>query len=76
MMSIFVRTLMLTAVVTLNPTFARAECTDASAAQRQAGASACYAHCNRVFHREEENQACHQECHAQYQACQTNAGSS
>ena len=72
----FLRALVLATAVTLNPAFAHGECSEAPPAQRQAEASVCYAHCDRVFHREETNHACHQECYAQHEACRTNAGSS
>lgn len=67
MMSKFLQTFVLLAIVALNPTFARAECSEAPA---------CHEHCNRVFHREEANHACHQECYAQHEACQTKSGAS
>jgi hypothetical protein len=75
MASILLPICTLVAIVTLSPNLARSECSGEPAPQRQAEAAACHAHCNRVFHREEANHACHQECYAQqYEACQTNSG--
>jgi hypothetical protein len=52
---------------------ALADCDKVAAAQCQATAANCRAHCDRFFHREETDRACHQECNANYDACRTGA---
>jgi hypothetical protein len=68
-MRIFARAIAAAAVATSIPALAFAECDQAAAERCQAAAANCRAKCDRAFHREETNRACHQECHSNYVAC-------
>ena len=57
---IFTRALAMAALATSLPTLAFADC-DQATAQCEAAAANCRANCDRAFHREEVDQACHQE---------------
>jgi hypothetical protein len=73
MMPIFARALATVAVATSIPTVVLAQCSEEAAARCQAAASNCRAQCDRAFHREEANHACHQECYANQVACKADA---
>jgi hypothetical protein len=72
MIRIFARALAIVAVATSIPTVVLAQCEEA-AARCQAAASNCRAKCDREFHREEANHACHQECYANQVTCKADA---
>ena len=55
------------------PTLAWAECSGTAAAECRAAASKCRANCERTDRREEAVRVCHQEYHANYIACLTDA---
>jgi hypothetical protein len=73
MIPIFARALMAVAVATSIPTVVLAQCSEEAAARCQAAASNCRAKCDRAFHREDANHACHQECDANRVACKSDA---
>jgi len=76
MMPIFIRVLAATAIGTVLPTLALAQCEEAAAKRCHATASDCRAKCARSFHREEAIRACHQECYTGYSTCRNEAGCS
>jgi hypothetical protein len=69
---IFTRALAMAALATSLPNLAFADC-DQATAQCQAAAANCRANCDRAFHREEVDQACHRECYSRYAACKAEA---
>ena len=70
---IFARALATVAVATSIPTVVLAQCSEEAAARCQAAASKCRAKCDRAFHREEADHACHQECYANQVSCKADA---
>jgi hypothetical protein len=73
MIPIVARALATVAVATSIPTVVLAQCSEEAAARCQAAASNCRARCDRAFHREDANHACHQECYANQVACKADA---
>ena len=61
--------LMAAAVVMCVPGAGRAQCNEEAAAHCQSTMSNCRANCDRVFHREEANQACRLECQSHNASC-------
>jgi hypothetical protein len=71
---VFGRAFVTAAVAASVPSFALAQCNEASRSRCEAIASNCRANCNRSAHREEAVHACYQECHSNYTTCKANAG--
>ena len=61
------------AIVTSIPHLAFAQCSDATAARCHSTELECHAGCDRSFHREERNHACHQECASNSVGCKADA---
>jgi hypothetical protein len=61
------------AVVASVPSFALAQCNEATRARCEAITSSCRANCNRSAHREEAVHACYQECNSNNVTCRTDA---
>ena len=62
------------AIVTSIPRLALAQCGDETTARCHSTELECHAGCDRSFHRDERNHACHQECSSNSVACKADAG--
>jgi hypothetical protein len=74
LMPLFVRALVSAAIITSVPRLAFGQCGDAVLARCQSVHTECRSGCDRTFHRDERNHACHQECSSNYDACQAGCG--
>jgi hypothetical protein len=70
---IFARALATVAVASSIPTVVLAQCSEEASARCLAVASKCRARCDRAFHREDADHACHQECYANQVTCKADA---
>jgi hypothetical protein len=73
MLPMFARALTSAALATSIPTLAFADCDHAALDRCQAAVANCRANCDRAFHREEPDHACHQECYSTHVACKSAA---
>ncbi len=74
MLPVFVRAFVSVAVVTSIPRLAFGQCSEESAAHCHSAELDCHAGCDRLFHRDERNHACHQECSSNSTECRATAG--
>jgi hypothetical protein len=72
--AIFVRALASAAVVTATPRLAFGQCSNESEARCHSAELECHASCDRLFHRDERNRACHQECLSDSTECRSRCG--